>query len=218
VEIFEIADSALVHRESIAGSLLLSPNDLVAVGPRSFYATNDHGSRSEFGRLLEDYLRLPRANVVYFDGSRFSVAADGLRYANGINVSPDGFTLYVAATTDFGVHVYSRDPLSGLLTKISTITTKTAVDNIEIDGDGNLWVTAHPKLLTFVKHSKDARRRSPSQILKITPTGASYQIDEIFLDDGRWISGSSVGAVFKNKRLIGSVFEPHILLCEFQTQ
>ena len=31
---------------------------------------------------------LPRAYVVYFDGANFSVAAEGLRFANGINVSP----------------------------------------------------------------------------------------------------------------------------------
>ncbi len=42
---------------------------------RQFYVTNDHGSRTEFGRTMETYLTLPRANVLYFDGMIFREAA-----------------------------------------------------------------------------------------------------------------------------------------------
>jgi len=33
-----------------------SPNDVIPVGPRAFYVTNDHGNTSELGRLVEEYL------------------------------------------------------------------------------------------------------------------------------------------------------------------
>lgn len=54
VEIFEVAGDALLHRESISHPLMFSPNDVLAVGPRSFYVTNDHGSRTPRGQMLEE--------------------------------------------------------------------------------------------------------------------------------------------------------------------
>jgi len=219
IEIFDVADSLLQHRESISGTLMHSPNDVVAVGPQQFYVTNDHGSTSGLGRTLEEYLRLSKCIVLYYDGVQFSVAARNIRYANGINCSPDGQTIYVASVTKLGIEVYQRDLPSGALTRLTFIDCGFGVDNIEVDPPGNLWVAGHPKLLTFVKHGKDASKLAPAQIIKITPRGGTnFQITNIFLDDGRWISGSSVAAVYENKLLIGSVFEPHILLCEFQTQ
>lgn len=219
MEIFDVADSVLHHRESISSTLMHSPNDIVAVGSRQFYVTNDHGSISALGRTLEEYLRLSKSNVLYYDGAQFSVAASDIRYANGINCSLDGQRIYVASVTKLGIEVYQRDLQTSALTHLTFIDCGFGVDNIEEDTRGNLWVAGHPKLLTFVKHGKDASKLAPSQVVKITPNGGTdFQITNIFLDDGRWISGSSVAAIFENKLLIGSVFEPHILLCEFQSQ
>lgn len=46
-----------------------SPNDVIPVGPKAFYATNDHGGTSKWGRFLEEYLQLPRSFVLYYDGT-----------------------------------------------------------------------------------------------------------------------------------------------------
>lgn len=215
VEIFDYIEGGLQYVESINGELMHSPNDLVAVGPRSFYVTNDHGSASEFGRTLEDYLRLPKANVLYYDGDRFRVVANGIKYANGININRDGTKVYVAATTGGKIHLYNRDKNSGDLDPFAEVEVGTGVDNIEIDSTGNLWIGAHPKLLTFVKHSKDKNKLSPSQVLKITLLeNNQYQIAEIFLSNGEDMSGSTVGAVFENRLLIGSVFDDVFLIGE----
>ncbi|MFQ5707472.1 MAG: strictosidine synthase family protein [bacterium] len=217
IEIFDYVDDQLIHRESIAGELLHSPNDVAAVGPRSFYVTNDHGYRSRLGRKLEEYLRLAKANVLYYDGSAFKIAARGISYANGINVSSDGKTVFVAATTSGKIRAYSRNENSGKLAWKYDIPLNTGVDNIEIDRAGNLWVAAHPKLLTFVKHAKDPQQKSPSQVLKVELSGDhEFQIQKVFLDSGNKISGSSVGTVFEQKLLIGSVFEKHFLVCQLQ--
>ncbi|MFQ6115050.1 MAG: SMP-30/gluconolactonase/LRE family protein [bacterium] len=215
VEIFDILDDTLIHRESIQGELMRSPNDMVAVGPRQFYVTNDHGSVSKFGRTLEEYLRLAKSNVIYYDGGEFKMVAEKISYANGINVSRDGRTVYVAATTSGKINVYDRDVSTGALEFKNHIELGTGVDNIELDAAGNLWVGAHPKLLTFVKHSKDPEKLSPSQILRIThQADDNYKMEEIYMDEGEAISGSSVGAVFEQKLLIGSVFDDHFLVCE----
>jgi arylesterase/paraoxonase len=219
VEIFDMQDNSLIYRESIQGELMRSPNDVVAVGPRSFYVTNDHGGVSKFARTLEDYLRLAKSNVVYYNGGEFKVVAEKISYANGINMSRDGTTVYVASTTAGKVNVYDRDVSSGELELRNDIELGTGVDNIELDTAGNLWVAAHPKLLTFVKYTKDPKKLSPSQILKITPKADNnYKVEEIYLNEGEEISGSSVAAVFGQKLLIGSVFDAHFLVCEMRNE
>ncbi|MFQ5650851.1 MAG: strictosidine synthase family protein [bacterium] len=214
IEIFALENNKLRHLESVRGELMHSPNDVVAVGPNQFYVTNDHGNRSEMGRTLEEYLRLPRANVLYYDGGAFRVAATGLLYANGINKSHDGRSIYVAATTEQKVHVYNRDLHTGHLEHLKEIEVGTGVDNIEVDPAGNLWLGAHPKLLTFVDHAKDASNLAPSQVIKITlHEHGDYEAEEVFLDTGEALSASSVAAVFKDKLLIGAVFDAGFLVC-----
>ncbi len=219
VELFDVIEGNLYHDRSIRHGLMRSPNDVHAVGLNQFYITNDHGSRSGVGRMLEEYLRLAKTSVVYFDGADFKQVVGNLRYANGINQSPDGSRIYVAATTDGAVHVYDRHPETGDLAFLHRIDLGTGVDNIEVDSAGTLWVGAHPKLLTFVAHSKDAAKLSPSQVLKIMPQqGSNYDVREILLESGERLSGSSVATVFRDRLLVGSVFGDGFLLCTIPTQ
>jgi arylesterase/paraoxonase len=214
VEVFDFREGKLIHRESVAGPLMNSPNDVLPVGKGAFYVTNDHGSSSGLGHLAEEYLQLARSFVLYYDGKNFRKVAERLAYANGINMSTDGKTVYVAATVGQKVYVYDRDTSSGDLTPRHTIQLDTGVDNIEIDENGDLWIGAHPKLLTFVKYSRDQKKISPSQVLKVSIKDAGrYTVEEIYLDSGRHISGASVAATFKDMMLVGSVFDARFLFC-----
>ncbi len=214
VEIYDLVAGSLIHRKTVTGLALVSPNDIVAVDRDSFYASNDHRYTKGIMKTLEDYLKLPLANVVYYNGNTFSEAAGGFGYANGINISPDGRTLYVAGTTGMALKVYDRDLKTGALTFKEKIQFDTGLDNIEIGPDGDLWIGAHPQLLKFVAHSKDAAKLSPSQVLRIKlKDGGQHQIDEIYLNRGEELSAASVCAVYKNRMLIGSVFEEKILDC-----
>ena len=104
---------------------------------------------------------------------------------------------------------WSHDPLK------ETIDLKTGLDNIELDSAGRLYIAAHPKLLTFVKHAKDAAYLSPSQVLRLEgQPGGGYIVTEIYLDSGAQISGASVAAVSGKRMLIGSVFDPKFLDCQ----
>jgi arylesterase/paraoxonase len=191
-----------------------SPNDVLAVGDNAFYSTNDHGSDTGLGKMAEDYLQLARSYVVFYDGEKFRIVAEGLGYANGINMSPDGQTVYVAATVGQKIYVYDRDRTTGDLSRRTVIEAGTGVDNIEIDRQGDLWIGSHPKLLTFVKHSKDPEVLSPSQVIKVEKKASGqYEIREIYMNNGKPLSGSSVAAVFEDYLLIGAVFEERFLLC-----
>jgi arylesterase / paraoxonase len=214
VEIFDYEEGRLIHRESISSSLMHSPNDVIPVGPRSFYVTNDHGNTSRWGKTLEEYLQLSRSYVLYYNGKDFRKAAEGLSYANGINTSSDGKTVYVASTVGHTIHVYNRDAASGALSLKSRIDVNGGPDNIEVDEKGNLWIGAHPKLLTFIKYSKDPSVLSPSLVLRVkAEKDGSVKVEEVYLNSGRPLSGSSAAAVFGKNLLVGSVFDDRFLAC-----
>ncbi len=213
VEIFEFRNNTLAHMETVGGDLMISPNDIAAVGPRQFYFTNDHGSASSIGRSLEDYLQLSRSNVAYFDGKRLRIVADGFGYANGIWATDDGKRLYVATTTGKKFYAYDRSA-DGSLKLVSELLLGTGGDNIDIDSGGVIRIAAHPKLLTFMKHAKDVKKKSPAQILEVIKDGkGGYSYREVYLSPGEEISAASVAAVYKKRLLMGSVFEEHILDC-----
>jgi len=214
IEVYDLVGTRLSHRQTLSDPLLVSPNDLVAVGRDRLYVTNDHANPPGFSRQLEDYLRRSISTVVYYDGERFVEAASGFRYPNGVNVSGDGETLYVASTTGGSVFVFRIDPDSKTLEETGTIEIGTGVDNIEVDPEGSLWIGAHPKLLTFVRHTGDASRFAPSQVIRIDdPATDAPRVKEVLLSLGEDLSGSSVAAVRGDRLLVGSVMDDGLLDC-----
>lgn len=215
IEIFDIKNiNTLTHRQTVSYPELIAPNDIVAIGPSQFYVTNDHGyPPGHFMQILEEYLGLPLSTVSYFDGEKGHIVATGLQYSNGLAITPDMKTLYIAEILSRRVNIYDRDSASGSLSKRGEILVDTGADNLEWDDKGNLWLGAHPKLLDFAAHARDETKISPSQVLKIDVTGAAPVINEVFLSAGEDISGSTVGAVSGKTLLIGSVFEEKILKC-----
>lgn len=212
VEIFDIApDGTLSHEESIQSSLFVSLNDVLAVGPQSFYATNDHTTNSQLMQTLSDGLLLRNSNVVYFDGSEAKVAADTLLYPNGINMSPDGKRVYVASALGMSMYIYDRDAETGALTGFDNVRLGTGVDNIDVQPDGTLLIGAHPKILDFLSHASDPKELSPSQVVRIEPS--EKKAGTIYLNLGEEISGISVAAGYGDKMLLGQVFQPEVLVC-----
>ncbi|NVJ70441.1 MAG: hypothetical protein HWE08_08820 [Alphaproteobacteria bacterium] len=211
VEIFDIDAGALKHIRTVKTDGPYSLNDLVATGPNSFYASIDKGSETPLGRALEGYGRLARAGVAYGDEYGIRKAYSGLVYANGIQW--DGAHLYVAETTGGRLLKFQPGEKPTDLTLVAEDRISSALDNLEWDADGNLWIGAHPQALKFIDHAKDAANRSPSQVLKVTLADGGFDVQEIYLNDGNPISGSSVASPYHGRLLIGSVFEPFILDC-----
>jgi len=213
VELFQFVDNRLKHLRTFESELMCCPNDLVAVGLDKFYVTNDHGlGKDGIMRMFEDYLRIAESSVLYFDGSRYQKVYEDLNYANGIAVSGDGKTLYVTETTGGKLSVLNRNIETGLLHLKFARQINTGPDNITLDRDGNLWIAAHPKLLDFVAHSKNPKNISPSQILKLTPKGKDdFEVEEVYMNSGEEISGTSTAIRYQNKIYVGVVFEKKLL-------
>jgi len=211
VESFIFNNGTLEHLVSYSSPEMCCPNDVIATDLDKFYVTNDHGTRGGVMRLFEDYLRIPRASLLYFDGEAYSRAAGPFNYANGVNMSPDRSRLYLAATTGGSVVVFDVND-DGTLKRKGTTDLGTGVDNIDVDEAGNLWIGAHPKLLDFVSHAKDSTKYSPSQVLRLTPVGdCDFTVEEIYLNDGSEISGSSTAVYYNNELFIGVVLD-HTML------
>ncbi len=215
IEVFDVAaDGALTYVRSYESLLLNSPNDVAASGAQTFYATNDHRFGPGFARTLEDYLQLGLGNVVYFDGSAFREVHTGTKYANGIAVTADGTSVYLAETIGGRVTKFARDGSTGALTLVTQTGWVSGLDNLSIDTDGSVWVGAHPKLLAFVAHAADpSNKRSPSQVLRFEfGAPGEWSSQEIYVNDGTPISGTSAAIPGDGVILLGAVMESKVVV------
>ena len=215
VEVFDVTADQLIHIETIQDPLIVTPNDIAAVGPRAFYVTNDVGSDASFLTFLESLVPVHRGSVVLYRDSKATMQDEGLGYANGIAVSKDGRQVYVSATTEKTLHFYKRDTATDALTDSGYLYLNTGLDNIDVDKDGALWIANHPKLLTFMGHARDETTQSPSQIFKAVPgtNGRGGEVFEVMLDEGVEIAAASVAVRRDNEMLIGHVFQPGVHVC-----
>lgn len=217
VELYEVAgDGELTHIETFAERRLTSPNDIVAVGPRSFYVTNDvePGRDSLLGRL-HFLLRIGSGSVLYFDGTSWRVAADGLRFANGVTVNGDRSRVYVAETSAAMLKVFDRDLDNGALTLVRSEPMGAAIDNINVDPSGALWIGAHQKPLKLAAYARNPGTKAPSLVIRYDDVdGSTAKPAEIYADDGSEISASSVAARLGRVLMIGGLAEKKFLICE----
>jgi len=215
VEIFDLAeDDTLSHRATVEDGLIVSPNDVAAVSHEAFYVTNDHDRPDGRGRTLAAILSSERGSVVYWDGVAARIVADELAMANGVALSRDAASVYVTELFARTLRIYARDEETGALTLRDRVFLGTGVDNIDVAADGSLWIGAHPKLATFAEHAADPGTASPSQVVVVEPAqGGGGTAWTAYLDDGTEISGASVGATYRDRLVIGAVFDPAVLVC-----
>ncbi len=192
----------------------VSPNDIRVLASDVFLVSNDHGSpRESLMAMIEDYLGLSRSSVVLFEKGEVHKVANGLRMANGLELSEDEQTLYVAETTGRRITRFKRGESLQEWHRADSLFVDSGVDNLEWDQQGRLLTGAHPKLFDFLGHAKDATKQSPSQVIRIDVEGEVMSFETLYLNMGEEISGSSVAAIMDENMLVGAVYEPHFLRC-----
>jgi len=207
--------------ETIRNAAFAHPDAIAAVGPRQFYVANDSGASSSFDRVVERLFRRGLSTLVYFDGTEARIADAGLRYPAGLALSPDTTRLYVAEMLGKSLRVYRRDLATGALTLDEVVPLDTPPDNLNVDADGVLWIAAHPKLLAFHAQMSDPSKRTATQVLRFDPReprpvdGApDTRLTQIYLNAGDAISAGTVAAHWRDEFLVGSYFEPKVLICK----
>ena len=218
VEAFDVKITGTAATLSETGNIesreLVAPNAIVALDRARFFVANDHGSTTATGKMLEDLLILPRANVLFFDGMVFRPAADHLAFPSGLAISPDGHRLYVTEANARRLDTFALNPESGQLEQQGTLDIATNLDNVRFDDHGTLWLGSHPKGLAMAAYSRDPNGpRPPSEIFKIAMTaGIPQSADLVYA--GTDIGGSSVAAVMGNRMLIGGPLADRVLDCK----
>ncbi len=218
IEVFELRDEKMKHLRTLSDPTMISPNDLVIVSENQVYFTNDHKYAKGFKKSVEEYSGLSIANAILFDGENYREVADGIAYANGINIDMHRSLLYVASPRNFHVKVYSMNT-EGDLAFIENIPCKTGVDNIEMDEQGRLWIGAHPNLLRFGSYATSKKETAPSEIIRIEyREKGNYKVDKIYVEKGDTMSGSSVAVPFGNRIFTGNVMDDAFLVLERNTK
>lgn len=110
------------------------PNDLAVTHDGSFYASDPNWKEST-GQIW----RIDR-------GGKMSLAAEGLGTANGIDISPDGETLYVNESVQRKVWAFTIQT-DGTLTdkRLLKEFPDFGFDGMRVDVKGNLYITRHGK-------------------------------------------------------------------------
>jgi len=212
IEVFDLHHKRLTHIRTLKDASMISPNDIVALDGERFYFTNDHGFTKGFGKLGEEYLGWAVSNVVYYDGQGYREVADGIAYANGINLDRKRNLLFVASPRDFLVKVYEVTA-NGALGFIENVACGTGVDNIEFASDGKLWIGCHPSLLAFTAYAKGNAPIAPSEIITIDyKSKGDYSLETVFLDDGNQLSAATVAAEYNDFIFVGNVMDDHFLI------
>jgi len=213
VEVFDVAPNGdLAHLETFAERRLTSPNSVVAVGPRQFYVSNDvRPGRQTRIADLHFVMQSDSGEIFFVDDAVWRVAADGLRFANGLALSPDGATLYAAETSGKALKIFNRDAANGTLSLNKTVRLKSSPDNINVDPAGAVWIAALPKPLETPRLQQDADAIAPSEVIRLDPDGS---LTTIYRNDGAEQSASTVAAPVMNKLLIGALYEEQFLFCD----
>lgn len=206
------ANGSFFPKATIEDPKFTHPNAIVAVGPSQFYLVNDHPVQTEWQARTSALLRSGNASLLYHDGNKAEVLVDDLAYPAGLAMSPDGKHLYVGEALAKGLRIY-RVVSPGKLELERTVELGTAPDNLNVDADGVVWIAAHPKLLRFVGHSRDASKRAPTQVLRYDP-GNDAGAEEIYADDGSRIAAGTVAARWRDQFLIGALLDKKVLICK----
>ncbi|EPQ57522.1 calcium-dependent phosphotriesterase [Gloeophyllum trabeum ATCC 11539] len=223
IEIFKtsIGSSILTHIESFDDPVIQTPNDVVGSPTgRSFWFTNDHGSKIGLLRELEFYLGWPRSSVGFCEIQRgCKYAATGLPASNGIARAAND-TFYVGSSGKPQIHVLERRADDTLLVK-DVIHTDRLIDNVAVDQSGALWAAGKKAMrlpLRTLETFADPSLRAPSSALRVTrgDSGRKYRLEKVFEDDGALATGStSVAHDSQRGRLfLHGLVAPYLTICD----
>ncbi len=182
--------------------LLVSPNALTAFGDGTFLVSNDAGKK---GSIWEMLFKLKRAKLIFFDGEKYTQAYHK-KHAYGNGITHRGNQVYLATTRQNKLFAFDFE--NGKLSNRRTLAKIKGQDNLRFDGE-DLILAVHLKLLAFIKHFKNAEKKSPSTVYRIDPKTGEKEL--VYINDGEQISASATGIIYQNNLYISQVFDPFIL-------
>ncbi|XP_075067887.1 serum paraoxonase/arylesterase 2-like [Mixophyes fleayi] len=214
VEIFKFAEeeNVLLHLKTIKHELLHSVNDIVAVGPESFYATNDFYFTIYTLKLVELFFGLTWSNVVYYSPGDVREVASGFHSSNGIAMSNDKNYIYVADLTGRTISVFKKHA-NWSLSPVKVVLLHTLPDNLSVDPvTGDIWIGALPNgMKALVYNPEDV---PGSEVVRVQNIHSDNPIvTTVYLNNGSVLQASCSATVYEGKLLVGTIFHK-ALYCE----
>lgn len=215
------AQQTLTLAKKIAFKSVRSLNGITALSGDRFFASQDLKMAPGFFQEIEKALRLPLGKVWFYDGESAapSVAREDILYPNGLAVSPDEKTLYLASMTGKSLIVYDLAFTAAKRAELKwqgEWPLKTAPDNLKWDED-SLLIGTHRKLITLLLHSHDAKRfRAPSQLIRVKGLPEKAEIEELYATSGGGVEAVASGVVLKNSQkhiIMGGIWSVGMLDC-----
>ncbi len=172
----------------------------VAFWQGGLLATRDR-DRCPQGLAGELLVRPESGSLVVLDDAGMRVLAEGLAYANGVAVLPDG-GIAVAETRAGRVRLSDGRMLA----------VPGHPDNLTVAANGRLVVGVIPSLWRFGLHLTGHRARAPSRLVALDP--ASGAVEWLFDDpEGRLLPGITVGLLAEGMLVAGAVRAQGLLVC-----
>jgi hypothetical protein len=213
---FEVAATGLVAQGTIGSGLLTDPQDIVAVGPGTFYVSNNTAAQGTM-QWLADLGAVPGSSILYFNGMMLRTAAEDVYGAQGLLLAPDGNHLLVASLTTRSLKSFNREMLTGNLTEGESLTLDIAPEKISLDRRGEVWVAGHANLFQWRDFATDPDHRPPSQVYRVSLSGGAPQSAQpVYGNGGGEIAAASVAASAGKRLLIGSSLDGKLLDCTLQ--
>ena len=220
VELFYIDENrTLIHQKSVASELFDSPNDLVLIEENKFYVGNDKDLELSSFEKIQEQMGRPYSSIAYYDGSNISIAIDNLSSVSGIDAIDNQYIL-ASETNARRLAILKRDLKSGKLEKIKTFSLNGSPDNINAAGQSVL-VAQIPSVFALIQHfialQKGEYVPSPSKIERLTWLESANDLEKetelLFLSEGNDLSTASVGAIWEDTLLIGSITDKKVYVC-----
>lgn len=247
VEIFRVEKSGdteiLVHEKTVEDKAALTTgaeprggrgfilNDLVAVGPRQFFATNNPSGFTQ--EAEKAFLRNPISNIVYFDGTTYHLVKDRVGLGNGINVTADNSVLYLATMRDGEIVAFRTNLNPPGETQPSEVTLEEMAPRLRIGGhlDNIEWVDSKKREMLVASHANlvevglqlvTVPVKAPSRIVRFAVNAdgslAAGSAKLIYENDGKQVSAATVATFFQDKSrerlIIGSLLDESFLVCK----
>ena len=211
IDSFEVTDPAtapkLVAQGTVEGGLMINPQDVAAVSPTAFYVANGTASKYAPIHWLQTYGVISGGDVLFFNGTSFREAIDGLYGTRSILVAGD--RVIVGGLLSHSLSSFAREDLTGNLTDEQDINLPAGPEKLSRDQVGDIWAAGHANL--FDLRSAGPGKPATSQVFHVGL--ADKLVQQVYGNSGAEISGASVALPVGSRLLIGSPIDGKLLDC-----
>lgn len=207
VDIFNVdvspAGLALSSQSAIQGGLARRGQGIASLGNSRFYLAGNP-TRSDLFAWADRNLALGRADILFFNGTLFREAINGLSDPSAVAVSPDGAHVYVGSRNERRLIGFSREPMTGALTELGALALPMRPERASVDDAGTVWVAGPARLPSLSADSVVVR-------VSATPDGKPQSVDTVYAGDG--IKAATAAVKTDGHLFIGSRHDDKLLDC-----